>query len=72
MPMTVVALAWMLSSNVIYTPYLDVICRWDIPPLADQNGRASSRSYPALLQLAAAWLLVAAEPELLFAVRFSQ
>jgi cytochrome c oxidase assembly factor CtaG len=37
MPMTVVAVVWMLSPDVLYTPYLDVICRWNIPPLVDQR-----------------------------------
>ena len=37
MPMTAVAVVWMLSPNVLYTPYLDVICQWNIPPLADQQ-----------------------------------
>jgi hypothetical protein len=37
MPMSVVALIWMLSPEVLYTPYLNVICRWNIPPLLDQR-----------------------------------
>jgi putative membrane protein len=37
MPMTVVSVVWMLSPDVLYTPYLDVICRWNIPPLVDQR-----------------------------------
>ena len=37
LPMMAVAVVWMLSPAVIYTPYLDVICRWDIPPLLDQR-----------------------------------
>jgi cytochrome c oxidase assembly factor CtaG len=40
-PMTVVALVWILAANVLYTPYLDVICRWNVPPLLEspsQNG----------------------------------
>ncbi len=37
LPMTAVAVVWMLAPDVIYTPYLDVICQWDIPPLLDQR-----------------------------------
>jgi len=59
-PMTVVALVWMLSSGVIYTPYLDVICRWDIPPLADQKWAGFIMFVAGVpLQIAAAWRLVA-------------
>jgi len=59
-PMTVVALVWMLSSGVIYTPYLDVICRWDIPPLADQKWAGFIMFTAGVpLQIAAAWRLVA-------------
>lgn len=59
-PMTVVALVWMLSSSVIYTPYLDVICRWDIPPLADQRWAGLIMFVAGVpLQVAAAWLLLA-------------
>ena len=35
--MTAVAVVWVSAPDVIYTPYLDVICRWDIPPLLDQR-----------------------------------
>jgi len=60
-PMTVVALVWMLSSGVIYTPYLDVICRWDIPPLADQKWAGFIMFVAGVpLQIAAAWRLVTA------------
>jgi putative membrane protein len=27
----------MLSPDVLCTPYLDVICRWNIPPIVDQR-----------------------------------
>jgi len=60
-PMTVVALVWMLSPDVIYTPYLDVICRWDIPPLADQKWAGFVMFVAGVpLQIAAAWRLVTA------------
>jgi putative membrane protein len=38
MPMTVVAVVWMLSPDVLYTPYLNVICRWNIPPRRPEMG----------------------------------
>lgn len=58
-PMTVVALAWMLWPRVLYTPYLDVICRWDIPPLADQRWAGFVMfAAGAPLQLAGVWLLL--------------
>jgi len=60
-PMTVVALVWMLSPDVIYTPYLNVICRWDIPPLADQKWAGFIMFVAGVpLQIAAAWRLVTA------------
>ena len=58
-PMTVVALVWILAANVHYTPYLDVICRWDVPPLLDQKWAGFVMFLAGMpLQLAAAWLLL--------------
>ncbi|GBQ93565.1 putative membrane protein [Acetobacter nitrogenifigens DSM 23921 = NBRC 105050] len=37
LPMTVIAVIWMVSSHVLYAPYLDVLCRWDLTPLQDQR-----------------------------------
>ena len=59
LPMTIVAVIWMLASQVLYTPYLDVVCRWDIPPLLDQRWAGFVMFVAGLpLQIAAAWLLV--------------
>jgi putative membrane protein len=58
-PMTVVALVWMLAANVLYTPYIDVICRWNVPPLLDQKWAGFVMFLAGMpLQLAAAWLLL--------------
>ena len=58
-PMAAVAVVWMLSSKVIFTPYLDVICRWDLPPLLDQKWAGFAMFAAGVpLQLAAAWVLL--------------
>lgn len=58
-PMTVVAVVWMLSPSVLYTPYLDVICRWDISPLQDQRWAGLVMLLAGVpLQLASLWLLL--------------
>ena len=59
LPMTVVAVVWMMAPAVIYTPYLDVICRWDVPPLVDQKWAGFVMLVAGMpLQLAAAWVLL--------------
>lgn len=59
LPMTAVAVVWMLADHVLYTPYLDVICRWDIPPLMDQRWAGFVMFLAGIpLQLAATYLLV--------------
>jgi cytochrome c oxidase assembly factor CtaG len=59
MPMTVVALVWMLSPDVLYTPYLDVICRWNIPPLVDQRWAGLVMFVAGVpVQLVGVWLLL--------------
>ena len=59
MPMTVVALIWMLSPDVLYTPYLDVICRWNIPPLVDQRWAGLLMFVAGVpVQLVGVWLLL--------------
>lgn len=63
LPMTAVAVVWMLAPRVLYTPYLDVICRWDIPPLADQRWAGFVMFVAGVpLQLAATWRLIALRP----------
>lgn len=59
MPMTVVAVVWMLSPDVLYTPYLDVICRWNIPPLVDQRWAGLLMFVAGVpVQLVGLWLLL--------------
>lgn len=58
-PMTVVAVVWMLSPAVIYAPYLDVLCRWNITPLQDQRWAGFIMLLAGLpSQIAGTWLLV--------------
>jgi len=58
-PMTAVAVVWMLSPDVLYTPYLDVICRWDVPPLVDQKWSGFVMFVAGMpMQLSAIWLLL--------------
>ncbi len=64
LPMTAVAVVWMLSPTVLYTPYLDVVCRWDLPPLMDQRWAGFVMFVAGVpLQLAAAWRLLGGWPE---------
>ena len=63
MPMTVIAVIWMLSSDVIYTPYLNVMCRWNISPLLDQRWAGLLMFVAgAPVQLVGAWLLIESLP----------
>ena len=58
-PMTVVAVIWMLSPRVLYTPYLNVVCRWDVPPLLDQKWAGLVMFVAGFpLQLAGTWMLL--------------
>jgi putative membrane protein len=59
MPMTVVAVVWMLSPTVLYTPYLDVICQWNVPPLVDQRWAGFLMFVAGVpVQLVGIWLLI--------------
>jgi len=59
MPMTVVAVVWMLSPGVLYTPYLNVICRWNVPPLVDQRWAGFLMLVAGVpVQLVGVWLLL--------------
>jgi putative membrane protein len=56
MPMMAVAVVWMLSPHVLYMPYQNVICRWNISPLADQHWAGFVMLLTGLpLQVAGAW-----------------
>jgi hypothetical protein len=49
----------MLSRDVLYTPYLDVICRWNIPPLVDQRWVGLVMFVAGVpVQLVGVWLLL--------------
>ena len=58
MPMTAVSVVWMLSPDVLYSPYLNIICHWNIPPLLDQKGRVAMFLAGVPLQLGDFWLLL--------------
>jgi putative membrane protein len=59
MPMTVVAVVWILSPDVLYTPYLNVICIWNIPPLVDQRWAGLLMFVAGVpVQLVGVWLLI--------------
>jgi len=60
LPMMALGLVWIWSGRVLYTPYLDVICVWNIPPLADQRWAGFVMLIAGLpLQLASVWRLLA-------------
>ena len=62
-PMTAVAVVWMMSPTLLYTPYLDVICIWNIPPLQDQRWAGFVMLVAGLpLQLVSLWLVVRLTP----------
>ena len=59
MPMTVVAVIWMLSPDVLYTPYLSVICRWNISPILDQRWAGLLMFVAGVpVQLVGGWVLI--------------
>ncbi|WP_051481439.1 cytochrome c oxidase assembly protein [Paraburkholderia nodosa] len=58
LPMMAVATVWMLSAHVLYMPYVDVVCQWNISPLADQHWAGFVMLAMGLpLQIAGAWRL---------------
>ncbi len=59
LPMMLVAAVWVWSDHVLYTPYLDVLCLWNLGPLADQHSAGLVMFATGLpLQLRCAWLLI--------------
>lgn len=59
LPMMVIGLLWLWSSQVIYTPYLNVLCVWNLSPLADQHYAGLVMLAAGLpMQLRSAWLLI--------------
>lgn len=58
-PMTVVAVVWMTSPDVLYSPYLDVLCLWNLTPLQDQRWSGFVMLILGVpLQLRGAWLIL--------------
>ena len=58
-PMMVVAAFWVWSPHVLYMPYLDVLCLWNLSPLQDQHYAGLVMFVAGLpLQLRSAWLLI--------------
>lgn len=59
LPMMLVAAVWVWSPSVLYMPYLDVLCLWNLSPLQDQHYAGLAMFVAGLpLQLRAAWLLI--------------
>ncbi|OYV37251.1 MAG: cytochrome c oxidase caa3-type, assembly factor CtaG-like protein [Thiomonas sp. 20-64-5] len=59
LPMMIIAAVWVWSAQVLYTPYLDVLCLWNLSPLDDQHYAGLVMFAAGLpLQLRAAWLLI--------------
>ncbi|WP_449370571.1 cytochrome c oxidase assembly protein [Thiomonas sp.] len=59
LPMMIIASIWVWSGHVLYTPYLDVLCLWNLSPLDDQHYAGLVMFIAGLpLQLRAAWLLI--------------
>jgi putative membrane protein len=49
----------MASQTLLYTPYLDVVCLWNISPLQDQRWAGFVMLLAGLpLQIVSLWLLV--------------
>ncbi len=64
LPMMLIAAVWVWSGHVLYTPYLDVLCLWNLSPLDDQHYAGLVMFAAGLpLQLRAAWLLVMPEAD---------
>lgn len=59
LPMMVIAAVWVWSGHVLYTPYLNVLCIWNLSPLDDQHYAGLVMLIASLpLQLRSAWLLI--------------
>jgi len=57
-PMTVVAVVWITSPYVLYSPYLNVLCLWDLTPLQDQRWSGFVMLLLGVpMQLRGVWLL---------------
>ena len=62
LPMMLVAAVWVWSNHVLYMPYLDVLCLWNLSPLQDQHYAGLVMFVAGLpLQLRSAWMLIMSE-----------
>lgn len=58
LPMMVIGVIWIWSSQVLYSPYLNVICLWNVTPLQDQRWAGMLMILFGLpLQLRSAWII---------------
>lgn len=58
LPMMAVGIVWIWSDHVLYAPYLDVICEWNVTPLQDQRWAGMLMILFGLpLQVLSAWLI---------------
>ena len=56
--MMAVGIIWIWSDHVLYAPYLNVICQWNVTPIQDQRWAAMLMILFGLpLQLRSAWLI---------------
>jgi putative membrane protein len=59
LPMMLVAAVWVWSPRVLYMPYRDVLCLWNLSPLQDQHYAGLAMFVAGLpLQLRAAWMVI--------------
>ena len=59
LPMMLVAAVWVWSPRVLYMPYLDVLCLWNLSPLQDQHYAGLAMFVAGMpLQLRAAWMVI--------------
>jgi len=59
LPMMCVAVIWMTSGALLYAPYVDIVCLWNLTPLEDQHYAGFIMLLSSLpMQIIAAWYLV--------------
>ena len=58
LPMMAIGIIWIWSDHVLYAPYLNVICQWNVTPIQDQRWAGMLMVLFGLpLQLRSAWLI---------------
>ena len=56
--MMAIGIIWIWSDHVLYAPYLNVICQWNVTPIQDQRWAGMLMVLFGLpLQLRSAWLI---------------